>query len=173
MFSILLLRPSHAALFLAMALMVTDEEAHLLCPADFPSHFVACGHVGDYIPVTVCIPPTVLAHRKAHHNRLFLRICFKTAAGLFVPITFIADTGSPSSLYVGASARAALEAAGRFNNDEADSEFIVMGTLGKATVQDIPLPHAPANIAGLPLLVKLGLCLDGAAPRIRDDIQYL
>ena len=49
----------------------------------------------------------------------------------------------------------------RLVNDEADTEYIAFGApLGTATVQDIPVAHAPANIIGLPLLNKLGLRLD-------------
>lgn len=118
-----------------MALMVTDDEAHLLCIADFPSHFVNGCHAGDYVPVAECIPPVVVVHKKAHHNRIFLRICFKTSAGLFVPLTFIVATGSPSSLYVCDAARTALEEAGRLNNDEADTEFVMLELLGKASVR--------------------------------------
>ena len=149
-----------------MALMISDNEVHLLGPADFPLDFVNSAHPGDYVPVAVCIPPRVWFHKKAHHNRLFLRVCFRAADGNFIPATFVVDTGSPSSLYVGAPARTALVAAGRLLDDEADTEYVDLGVLGRATVQDIPEPRAPANIVGLPLLLKLGLRLDGANPTI-------
>ena len=153
--------------------MNTDEESHLLCAADFPSFFVNCAHPGDYVPLEEALPPQVIVHRKAHHNRLFLRICFRANDGTFVPVTFILDTGSPSSLYVGELARSALDAAGRLVSDEADTEFIDFGApLGKANVQDIPAPHAPANIMGLPLLLKLGLRLDATPPSIRGDVAF-
>ncbi len=153
--------------------MNTDEESHLLCSADFPSFFVNCAHPGDYVPLVAAIPPQVIVHRKAHHNRLFLRMCFRANDGNYIPITFIVDTGSPSSLYVGEPARSALDAAGRLVNDEADTEYIDFGApLGKATVQDIPVTHAPANIIGLPLLLKLGLRLDLTPPSIRGDIAF-
>jgi len=65
-----------------------DISYHILHETDFPDYFHNKNHPEDFKPMSS--PYTELIyHRRAYHNRIFVRIGVKISAGTYIPLTFI------------------------------------------------------------------------------------
>eukprot|EP01031_Cornospumella_fuschlensis_P028011 gene28011-33825_t len=78
----------------------------------------------------------------------------------FSSMTFVLDNGAPKHLYLGSHAMSLFESHGLIHED-ADSgiDFVVLFG-SKCPVVETPPGHAPANVIGLPLLMRWSLHLD-------------
>lgn len=129
----------------------------LLQDADFPGNYVDMQHPEDYELVDGALAEYI-PHFSGHHNRLIIRICWKVG-NKYMPMSFVCDTGAPMGLYLSEKASNLLRRHGRVIEDETGNEYAEIPGVGKAAVEPTPPGHAPANIMGLRLLVKLGLSL--------------
>ncbi len=95
----------------------------------------------------------------------------------FYPVTFVANTGAPTSLYLNAKLKEFLAVQGRLLLDETgENNYVETPDGKKCAVLDTPLCHQPANIMGLALLKKLGFALledDALAGTFRSPLPYL
>ncbi len=134
----------------------TSAADLLLQNADFPDNFINMQHHDDYKIVS---EPFVeyISHFVGHHNRLIVRACWKVGSDAYVPVSFVCDTGAPMGLYLSDKASNTLRSFDRIIEDEAGNEYADVHRAGKTAVQPTPPGHAPANIMGLRLLVKLSL----------------
>jgi hypothetical protein len=137
----------------------TDVSAAdlLLQDADFPDNYVDMQHPDDYKLVDSALVEYI-PHFSGHHNRLIIRVCWKVN-DKYMPMSFVCDTGAPMGLYLSEKALSLLMRHGRVIEDETGNEYAEISGVGKAAVEPTPPGHAPANIMGLRLLVKLGLSL--------------
>jgi hypothetical protein len=88
----------------------------------YPEYFVNKCHPDDYKLSDQPVFETIY-HNKLHHNRLLVRLSFMVEGGSFLPLTFVCDTGAPSSIYLSEKARLLLNT--RINiNDDLEIEFI-------------------------------------------------
>lgn len=152
-----------------MILMVHPEEASteqlLLCPEDYPQNYRGLAHPDDYLVSAAPIAPEyVFNHRQGRHNRLLLRISWKLSDGAFAPATFVVDTGAPKHLYLCEQLMRLLEVNGVVQED-ADNDLAYVVVAGrKCPVEATPAGHAPANLIGLKMLMRLGLSVRDAPP---------
>jgi hypothetical protein len=139
----------------------TDTTAAelLLQDADFPDNFENMQHPDDYKPVST---PFIeyIPHFSGHHNRLIVRLCWRTTKQKYIPMSFVCDTGAPMGLYLSEKALYILKHCGRVVEDETGNEYTTIHNVGRAAVEQTPPGHAPANLIGLRVLVKLGLSLN-------------
>jgi len=131
----------------------TTSADLLLRDADFPDNYIHMQHPDDYIDV---IHPFIeyIPHLSGHNNRLIVRICWKINDS-FVPMSFVCDTGAPMGLYLSEKAYIVLKT--RIREDDLGHQYVHIDTIGKSSIESTPLGHAPANIIGLRLLMKLKL----------------
>ena len=131
----------------------------LLQNADFPDHYVDMQHPDDYSTVD---RPFVeyITNSYAHHYRLIVRVCWKISEKEYLPMSFVCDTGAPTALYLSNKGQRLLSKHKRVLEDDAGNVYAVICDTGAAAVEPTPPGHAPANIIGLKLLLKLGLDLD-------------
>lgn len=132
-----------------MNLMISEDEDEyvlMLKQSDFPPNYVNFMHPSDYnifqTPFT-----ELFFHRKKYHNRIFLRICFKLDNEIYIPLTFIIDTGCPMYLYLCPKAKEFLSTV--IKKDEFDIEYIVLPNSKKFLVDETPHIHHNVNIIGL------------------------
>ena len=130
----------------------------LLQDADFPDNYTKMQHPEDYIVVS---KPFVeyIPHFHGHNNRLIVRVCWKISNEEYIPVSFVCDTGAPMGMYLSDKCIGLLRQYNRVQEDETGNEYANVCNVGKAAVEPTPPGHAPANIIGLRLLVKLGLAL--------------
>lgn len=130
----------------------------LLQDADFPENYVKMQHPEDY---NIIGKPFIeyIPHFQGHHNRLIVRVCWLIGESRYMPISFVCNTGAPMGLYLSDKAASFLRRYDRVKEDETGSEYAEVHSVGKAAVESTPPGHAPANIIGLRLLIKLGLDL--------------
>ena len=137
----------------------------LLQDADFPKNYVNMQHPEDYEVVS---KPFVeyIPHFSGHNNRLIVRVCWKKSntpsAGLgaqaeFIPMSFVCDTGAPMGLYLSTKATDLLRNIRRIVEDETGNEYVEVSEIGKASIEPTSPGHAPADIIGLRVIMKLEL----------------
>ena len=81
--------------------IIDDSDDFLLQDADYPSYFKRMQHPEDLKEFKQpLIPEYNIRHKKRGHHRLLFRISFEMQNGLFIPITFLCDTGAPSHFYL-------------------------------------------------------------------------
>ena len=99
-----------------------------------------------------------------------------TLSGFF-PVTFVANTGAPTSLYLNESTKEFLSTQGRLLADDmGENNYVVTPDGKKCAVLDTPACHRPANIMGLALLKKLGFTLledDALAATFHSPLAFL
>ena len=135
------------------SLMITDDETILLQEADFPDNFIDKHHPDDFKPSKTAITEYYF-HRLPLHNRLILRISIKISDNIYIPFTFICDTGAPSSLYINSLTRRLIGR--RILEDIGGNQFININ--GRPlTVYPSPANHPDTNIIGLMALAYFGL----------------
>lgn len=151
----------YATLLTKMMMNSTEVSAAdlLLQDADFPDHYVNMQHPDDYKVVN---EPFVeyTPHFSGHNNRLIVRICWLVPGRSntdFIPMSFVCDTGAPMGLYLSTKALSILRNMGRIIEDETGNEYIEIQEIGKVSIEPTPPGHAPANIIGLRVIIKLGL----------------
>jgi len=124
--------------------------------ADFPDYYENMAHPNDYEKNQEPVNISYISHHKLYHNRLILRISWKTSRGGYVPMSFVCDTGAPMHFYLSDAALECLKEAERIKEDDLEVPFVMV--FGKrATVQETPPGHRPGNIMGLLMLKRLGL----------------
>lgn len=147
------------------AMINPEDIAAAELDADFPDHYEHMAHPDDYKnveqPFTTYIP----------HFRLIVRACWKISDKQYLPMSFVCDTGAPMGFYLSALARNKLKSYNRIKEDETGNEYVVLQDIGKAAVEPTPNGHAPANIVGLRVLTKLGLCLYPDGTFVLKSIQ--
>lgn len=148
---------------MATLVEVDTSDELLLSQADFPSGWVDMAHPDDYTVLKAPLEPHVFTHDKPHHNRILFRISFKVGEGAYLPVSFVVNTGAPSSLYIGRKLRAHLGQHGRLLSDETDAEVLELHGIGKQAVRGTSSIHQPANVVGLPLIKKLSLVVGETA----------
>lgn len=133
----------------------------LLQDADFPKDYVNMQHPDDYIVID---KPFVeyIVNSSAHHNRLIVRVCWKVNDDKYIPMSFVCDTGAPTALYLSQKAYKLLTDCKRVLEDDAGNVYASVHGTGSAAVEPTPPGHAPANIIGLKLLMRLKLNLSSS-----------
>lgn len=141
----------------------------LLQDADFPSNFIDMHHPDDY---KIIYNPFVeyIPHFNGHHNRLIIRICWKVSDSEYMPMSFVCDTGAPMGFYLCNEAIALLKRYRRIIEDETGTEYAYIHDVGKAAVEPTPPSHAPGNIIGLRVLIKLRLSLNADGTFVLNNI---
>jgi hypothetical protein len=131
----------------------------LLQDADFPDNYINMQHPDDY---SVLKQPFIeyITNTYAHHYRLIIRACWKLSEDEYMPMSFVCDTGAPTALYLSEKAYKILSKHRRVLEDDAGNVYANICGTGPAAVEPTPPGHAPANIIGLKLLLRLGLDLD-------------
>jgi len=138
-----------------------EERAHMqLFEEDFPANYVNMAHPDDGEPLNHPLPVQCIEHvRSSGNHRLLLRVSFKLDTGMYVPFSFVVDTGAPRHLYLANDAIEILKAGNRlFVGDELGSMFMKICN-EKFRVVETPQTHKPANIIGLKALQYLGFGL--------------
>lgn len=129
-----------------------DDLNSNLQEADFPDYFIDKHHPDDYKIVHEPISELIY-HRKLNHNRLILRISFQLSRTMFLPVTFVCDTGAPMFIYLNKITRRLIK--DRIIINDGENEFIIIGEK-KFTINCSP----DVNIIGLRALSMFGLVLD-------------
>lgn len=140
---------------------IPNQEELLLHPEDFPEGYVNFAHRDDYV---VCQNPmqpnNMYHHRRGQHRKLLLRISWQLDGTSFSSMTFVLDTGAPRHLYLGSHTLSLLESRGLIHEDTDTGADCVVLFGSKCPVVETPPGHAPANVIGLPLLMRWCLHLD-------------
>lgn len=58
----------------------------------------------------------LIYHKMTDHNKILLRICVKLTNTMYIPFTFVCDTGAPSQLYINSLTRRLIHS--RINIDD-------------------------------------------------------
>src|SRR3990167_7296990 len=125
--------------------------------ADFPDNYVDQCHPEDYIQKTTSEIELIYRIRP-YHNRIFLRVCILIDSGVFVPMTFVCDTGAPGYLYICERARKLIK--NRIRVDDRETEFLSLDSGKNMVVSSSPSNHSNSNIMGLRALSFFGLFLE-------------
>lgn len=141
--------------------MIEDDDI-LLCDADYPDHYVHCHHPEDYKFFSTPIDKELTFHRLPDHNRLILRISFRVDDNMFLPVSFICDTGAPSYMYINSVTRRLIK--NLIFNDDLGNQFLLIGGFKKMALKSSPahrLYHPDTNIIGLLALAYFQMYIDG------------
>lgn len=139
--------------------MIEEDISYMMLhELDFPSTFVKKAHKDDYRPISYPIKEYIY-HRKNFHNRIFIRMSICLRENMFIPITFICDTGAPMFLYITEITRALISE--RIEVDESENDFINIHGEKKMMVNSSPPLHSDTNVIGLRALSFFGLHLTG------------
>lgn len=138
-------------------MILNEDEQELtsfvmLQDSDFPEHYRNKCHPEDYISISEPISETHF-HLKLHHSRLLLRHTFKLSETEFLPVTFVCDTGAPSSLYLCSRLKEILLRSGRIKIQEDTLVEYIKVDGRKLIVMDTPSCHENVNIIGLNALM--------------------
>ena len=149
----------------------------LLSDDDFPADYVHHQHPDDLKPLPHPLPVIAFYHENGKNRRLHLRVSFKVSDTLFVPLSFVLDTGAPMYFYLSRKARALLKTYGLVRTDETDVERLTIhygeNQQFRAPIEVIPNIHDPANIMGLSTLMRLGLQIRQDGIKFEQKFDYL
>jgi hypothetical protein len=82
-------------------LLVDDFSGDLsITEADYPEGWTDGCHPDDYKFIKTPLPSDFFMNPMRHHHRLWFRISFKFSETKYLPMSFVIDTGAPSSLYL-------------------------------------------------------------------------
>ena len=162
--------------------MMNVEESvipdFLLHDSDFPDNFVNMAHPDDYEYTDVPIKDYI-CHMNGRHNRLILRISWKvkhsSGKDKYIPMSFVCDTGATMFFYLSTNAINALKAERRLSEDETGTLYVIIDTPSgsfKALIEETPNIHAPANIIGLRMLLKLGIQMREREFSLLTELEY-
>lgn len=133
-----------------MSILMFEDESIMLQEADFPDYYINKNHPDDFKPMHVPICELIY-HRLQNHNRLILRISVKISDGMFIPLTFICDTGAPTHIYISDLTRRLINS--RIEDDDLGNQLITVN--GKRMiVNKSPELHRDTNIIGLLALTR-------------------
>ena len=85
-----------------MAQMMIDDSGpygEVLTDEDFPASFIHMAHPNDNVAIAASLPIEFIFNDVPHHKRILVRMSFQIRDGYY-PVTFVADTGAPSSFYL-------------------------------------------------------------------------
>lgn len=147
---------------MAFLMVDADDGDMMLCDEDFPDNFVHMMHPDDGKITTEPIEPEFIRNKRLGHHRLIFRTSTKLEENKsqcqFISLSFVLDTGAPSSVYF--SPGAAMDKLVACKRIIEDGDVVYMDIAGKkSAVKETPHTHRPANIIGLPLLERFGLIL--------------
>lgn len=140
--------------------MYRTAEDLTLCFCDFPSDFTGMHHPDDYKPVSVPFIECILHSSERHHVRMIARICWQKSYAEFIPMSFVCNTGAPRGLYLSEQALTLLMSMGRITYDASGKAYAEIEGVGSMLAELTPPGHAPANMMGLSLLMRLGCRMD-------------
>lgn len=157
-------------------LMLNDNDILfdelLLHNEDFPAEYINMEHPNDYSithePITEYI-----YNKKSHHNRLLCRFSWKIC-DMYVPMTFVCDTGAPMFFYLTKKAKDCIKC--RIKEDDLQTEYVelnINGELKKIRISNSPNNHENVNIIGLCLLDLFGLCLSNGSFYFQNSPVFL
>ena len=136
-------------------IMMTGDEEIMLQEADFPDYFIDKHHPDDYKPINKPLSELIY-HVMPDHNRLILRICFKITDTMYIPVTFVCDTGAPSHIYVNSLTRRLIKTL--ILTDATGSQILKIGKDKiPMLLKPSPAHHPDVNIIGLLALLKFGI----------------
>lgn len=139
----------------------------LLTDADYPREYKNKTHPEDYIISANPIVPSMMDFegRRAGHRRLICRISWQLQDGMFLPMSFVVDTGAPSHFYLCDRAYDLLVEGGRLKKDGNGNDHLKVFSRN-ALVEETPENHRPANILGLTMISELrGVSIGGQVPQ--------
>ena len=155
----------------------TVVEELLLHDEDFPSNYHNMAHPDDYKPINTFDPQFVYHSYHGRHDRLIARVAWKVSDALFVPMSFVCDTGAPSHLYLSKEAYRVLEEYKRLLTDDRGNQYVKIHldetTTFNANVEETPHMHKNANIIGLKALIQLHLILKDKSFSFNSNFVYL
>jgi len=134
--------------------MISDDQ--MLQEADFPDDFIDKHHPNDFIPSTEYIQELYF-HRLPLHNRLLLRISFRLKNNIYIPFTFVLDTGATCHMYINSITRRLIKE--RIYEDDAGNQFINLSSGKRFGIYPSPDLHSDTNIIGVIGLAYFGLIL--------------
>ena len=166
-----------------MILMMSDPCASptvLLHDEDFPANYVHHQHPDDFKPLTEPLPVSVFYHENGKNRRLHMRVSFRVSDTLFLPMSFVLDTGAAMHFYLSRAARTLLKRCDLVVMDESDVERLTIhyklkdGTTCRfgAPIEVISDNNDPANIIGLSTLMRLGLQLSQNGISFENDFLW-
>lgn len=125
----------------------------LLQDADFPKEYIDMAHPEDYVISANPIEPSFIDFqgRRFGHNRLIMRVSFELENSLYVPMSFVVDTGAPFHFYMSDKGFDVLKDGGRILKDGNTQDYLKVFSKN-ALVHDTPTTHKPANIMGLMMI---------------------
>lgn len=143
----------------------------LLQNADFPGNYVDMQHPNDYKVISKHFVEYI-PHFSGHNNRLIVRVCWRKSDKEFIPMSLFCDTGAPMGLYLSTKAISLLRSIERIVEDETGNEYVEIFGIGKASIEPTPPGHAPANIIGLRVIMKLELSTGKGSFRFNNTSEY-
>lgn len=139
------------------SLIIGDEESFIIFQtADFPDYFVNKHHPDDF-KVNKKPVRELIYNLRPSHNRLILRQSFKISDGIYIPFTFICDTGAPNYIYLNEITRRMIREL--ITYDDIGAEIIKINGK-KMLLEPSPANHPDTNIIGLRALSFFGLYLE-------------
>jgi len=122
----------------------------ILHEADFPDYFINKNHPDDFKPSREPIKELIF-HKLQDHNRLILRISVKIRQGIYIPFTFVCDTGAPSHIYLNDITKRLIQ--NRIFYDDSDNQVMTINGRNYS-VKKSPELHKDTNIIGLLALIR-------------------
>ena len=156
---------------------VTIIEELLLHDEDFPNNYINMAHPDDYKETNNFEPQYINHSYHGRHNRLIARVAWKMSNGIFVPMSFVCDTGAPSHLYLSTQAYNILEKYNRVLIDDRGNQYVKIHLnetkTFNANIEETPHIHRNANIIGLKALKRLHLALKDDTFSFNNEFLYL
>jgi len=122
-------------------------------------------------PLSAPLPVDLFYHENGNNRQLHMRVSFKISDSLYIPMSFILDTGAPMYFYLTRESSALLRTYRLVCKDDSDKEHLTIHYKhndGSDRTFDTPvetIADAP-NIMGLSVLMLLGLQLS------QDDVFF-
>jgi hypothetical protein len=164
-----------------MTLLDPNTLTALLSNEDFPADYVHHQHPEDFKPLSSPLPVNAFYHEDGKNRKLHMRVSFKVSDTLFIPMSFVLDTGAPMYFYLSCKARELLKAYGLVFKDETDVERLnIHYKLKDGTERRFGAPievtsdsKDPANIMGLSTLMRLGLQINQDEVKFGNQFEWL
>lgn len=155
------------------SILDVDGEEVLIQSEDFPTSYVNMFHTDDYKSLDNVVQVScIYNHGGSRHNRIISRLSWKVG-NKYVPMSFICDTGATRHIYLSKLAYSMLSSANRIIEDpDLGTKYVTINGR-KAAVLPTPDNYEPANLMGLPILIRFGLSLSEHAVNFSDAPEYL
>lgn len=150
-----------------------DGEEILIQSEDFPMSYVNMSHPDDYKRLENVVQVScIYNHGGSRHNRIISRLSWKVG-NKYLPMSFICDTGATRHIYLSKLAYSMLNTANRIIEDpDLGAKYVTINGR-KAAVLPTPDNYEPANLMGLPILIRFGLSISEHAVKLSDAPEYL